>query len=202
MKRRTLLAAMGASVITPVQTKDIPDQAAATGWQNWSHSIAPQKADIVVPRDVATLKKLIGETAGGVRPVGSGHSWTGLVPCDGAIVKLDHFNAVRAVDTQAQTAWLGAGARLKDLSPALAEHGLAFRNLGDIDVQSLAGATSTATHGTGANCHVWRQKFAVCEWLPVPVRKWRLAPRKMPICCPPRKWRSACSAFVRKFKCN
>ena len=149
MKRRTLLAAMGASVLMPVQAKDMPNQASETGWQNWSHSIAPQKADIVVPQDVAALKKLIGETAGGVRPVGSGHSWTGLVPCDGAIVKLDRFNAVGAVDKQAQTAWLGAGARLKDLSPALAEHGLAFRNLGDIDVQSLAGATSTATHGTG-----------------------------------------------------
>ena len=149
MKRRTLLAAMGASVVMPVQAKDMPTQAVETGWQNWSRSIAPQKAEIAVPQDVAALKKLLGETAGGVRPVGSGHSWTGLVPCDGAIVRLDRFNGVGAVDTQAQTAWLGAGARLKDLSPALAEHGLAFRNLGDIDVQSLAGATSTATHGTG-----------------------------------------------------
>ncbi len=87
MKRRTLLAAMGASVVMPVQAKDMPNQAVETGWQNWSHSIVPQKAGIVVPQDVAALKKLIGETAGGVRPVGSGHSWTGLVPCDGAIVK-------------------------------------------------------------------------------------------------------------------
>lgn len=149
MKRRTLLAAMGASVLMPVQAKQMHDGAAEKGWQNWSKSIAPQKANIAVPEDIAALKKLIAETDGGVRPVGSGHSWTGLVPCDGAIVKLDHFNGVKAVDKQAQTAWLGAGAQLKSLSPALAEHGLAFRNLGDIDVQSLAGATSTATHGTG-----------------------------------------------------
>lgn len=44
---------------------------------------------------------------------------------------------------------MNAGARLKDLSPELEKHGLAFRNLGDINVQSLAGAISTATHGTG-----------------------------------------------------
>ena len=111
MKRRTLLAAMGASVLMPVQAKKMHDGAAEKGWQNWSKSIAPQKANIAVPEDIAALKKLIAETDGGVRPVGSGHSWTGLVPCDGAIVKLDHFNAVKAVDKQAQTAWLGAGAQ-------------------------------------------------------------------------------------------
>lgn len=122
---------------------------ADTGWQNWSRSLPPQKADIKTPPDIGTLAKLIGETEGGVRPVGAGHSWTELVPCDGAIVKLDRFNAIGAIDETAKTAWLGAGARLKDLSPQLAEHGLAFRNLGDIDVQSLAGATNTATHGTG-----------------------------------------------------
>lgn len=150
MKRRDLLAAIGASAIMPTRADANTDTAeAVTGWQNWSRSLPPQRAQIVTPKDTAQLAKLIRGTEGGVRPVGSGHSWTGLVPSDGAIVKLDNFNAVGAVDSQSKTAWLGAGARLKDLSPQLAAHGLAFRNLGDIDVQSLAGATSTATHGTG-----------------------------------------------------
>ena len=149
MDRRSLLAAMGASALMPAQAKQTGASDSVNGWQNWSKSLPLQKAQILVPDDAAALAKIIRQTDGGVRPVGSGHSWTGLVPCDGAIVKLDKFNAVGEIDRAAQTAWLGAGARLKDLSPQLAEQGLAFRNLGDIDVQSLAGATSTATHGTG-----------------------------------------------------
>lgn len=152
MDRRSLLAAMGASALMSAHAEhaEAEEMAIEQGWQNWSKSLPPQKAQIVTPDNADALTKIIRETEGGVRPVGSGHSWTGLVPCDGAIVRLDKFNAIGEIDKAAQTAWLGAGARLKDLSPQLAKQGLAFRNLGDIDVQSLAGATSTATHGTGA----------------------------------------------------
>ncbi len=151
MKRRNVLAAIGAAFIMPLGAKSANQAAApkAGGWQNWSRSLPPQAAQIAVPEDMAALKKLIGSGQTGVRPVGSGHSWTELVPCDGVILRLDRFDGIGEIDAAAQTAWLGAGARLKDLSPKLAENGLAFRNLGDIDVQTLAGATSTATHGTG-----------------------------------------------------
>lgn len=121
----------------------------AKGWQNWSGSLPASQAKIIAPKNIAALKKLMDETKGALRPVGSGHSWMPLVPADGAILKLDHFAGVTSVDKKTGRARLGAGARLKDLSPALAAQGLAFRNLGDIDVQTLAGATSTATHGTG-----------------------------------------------------
>ncbi len=155
MQRRQILKALGlsafASSLSGASSQASPT--AASGWQNWSKSLPASKAPVESPQTTADLIRLIQTTQGAVRPVGSGHSWTPLVPADGdgKIVRLDAFNGVRAVDKSTQTAWLGAGARLKDLSPALAEQGLAFRNLGDIDVQSLAGATSTATHGTGQN---------------------------------------------------
>ena len=118
-------------------------------WQNWSGSIAPAQARLENPRDLDALAKLVRDATGPVRPVGSGHSWPHLVPNDYLIVQLDHFNQVGKVDTATKRAWIGAGARLHDVSPQLAEQGYAFRNLGDIDVQTLAGATSTGTHGTG-----------------------------------------------------
>ena len=137
----------------------------SSGWQNWSGSLPPGTAPIVAPQDMAQLKAVLADTKGPVRPVGSGHSWMPLVPADGmsansashsgtysdsgAVVRLDAFGGVVSVDAPNQCARLGAGGQLKHLSPLLAAHGLAFRNLGDIDVQSLAGATSTATHGTG-----------------------------------------------------
>ena len=162
MQRRDLMQIMGVSALAShvpladaraahaTGTPSSDDNAARhQGWQNWSASLPASTENIAVPQDMAALKKLIGETKGALRPVGSGHSWMPLVPADGAIVRLDHFGGVKSVDQKTGRARLGAGAQLKALSPALAEQGLAFRNLGDIDVQTLAGATATATHGTG-----------------------------------------------------
>ncbi len=154
MNRRKLLEAIGgttlASYLAPQAFASQGEpKSAVSGWQNWSKSLPASAGDVNTPRDMAALKNIITQATGPVRPVGAGHSWMPLVPSDHAILKLDHFNAIGDIDTQAQTAWLGAGARLHDLSPQLAEAGLAFRNLGDIDVQTLGGATSTATHGTG-----------------------------------------------------
>lgn len=157
MQRRDLMQMMGlgglsglASQMPGAAMADAPSASPhAQGWQNWSGSLPAASGTIAVPETRAALQKLIGETSGALRPVGSGHSWMPLVPADGAIVRLDHFGGVTAIDDKNRTARMGAGGRLKDLSPALAENGLAFRNLGDIDVQTLAGATATATHGTG-----------------------------------------------------
>ncbi len=103
-----------------------------------------------MPHDTDELAALVTGGAGPVRMVGAGHSFTPLCATDGTLVQLDAMGLVHSVDRQKKRAWVNAGARLRDLSPELERHGLAFRNLGDINVQSLAGAVSTATHGTGA----------------------------------------------------
>ena len=60
------------------------------------------------------------------------------------------MNAVEHVDAAAGRVTVQAGIRLRDLCDELAAVGLAMPNLGDINAQSIAGAISTATHGTGA----------------------------------------------------
>ena len=61
------------------------------------------------------------------------------------------MSGVLSHDKAAMTATLRAGTRLAAISRQLDGVGLALRNLPDIDMQSLAGAISTGTHGTGAN---------------------------------------------------
>jgi FAD-linked oxidoreductase len=68
---------------------------------------------------------------------------------DGFLVDDRRRDAVLWVDTAAQQARVEAGIRLHRLNEVLAERGLALPNLGDIAYQSIAGATQTATHGTG-----------------------------------------------------
>lgn len=121
-------------------------KSAIAEWQNWSGSLQCQPRKIAHPANRDELAQIIRQ-AQTVRPVGAGHSWTALVSTEDVIVDLSAFNSIGPV--HGARVWLGAGARLHALSAGLSEDGLAFRNLGDIDVQSLAGATSTATHGTG-----------------------------------------------------
>lgn len=120
------------------------------GWSNWSGNQTAEPQHIARPRDMDDLKAAITRAAGPVRVVGAGHSFTPLAATDGTLIKLDGMGLVHSVDQTAKRAWVNAGARLKYLSPELERYGLAFRNLGDINEQSLAGAISTATHGTGA----------------------------------------------------
>jgi len=85
-----------------------------------------------------------------VRAVGAGHSFTDIALSNAVLVELSGYARILQVDRDACTATVQAGARLHDLSRALWTRGLAFTNLGDIETQTIAGATATGTHGTGA----------------------------------------------------
>jgi FAD-linked oxidoreductase len=84
-----------------------------------------------------------------VKAIGAAHSFTSAAMTDGTLVSLDRMRGLVSVDAERGEARVRAGTRLADLSEMLDAHGLALPNLGDINVQSVAGAVSTATHGTG-----------------------------------------------------
>ena len=84
-----------------------------------------------------------------IRCVGTGHSWSNLIPTDDILINTDSLSQIISLDRNAKTARIQAGAKLEDLNLTLWEHGYAFNNLGSIARQSLAGAISTGTHGTG-----------------------------------------------------
>jgi L-gulono-1,4-lactone dehydrogenase len=65
-------------------------------------------------------------------------------------IRLEHMKDVIDVDSGARLLRVQAGITIRELNERAAEHGLALPNLGDIDAQTIAGAISTATHGTGA----------------------------------------------------
>ena len=119
------------------------------GWKNWSGNQDAPSAQLMQPHNEAELKDILLKAKGPIRMVGAGHSFTPIVSTQGTLINLDNMGGIVGADAKALTATLRAGGRLKDLSEQLDAHGLAFRNLGDINVQSLAGATATATHGTG-----------------------------------------------------
>lgn len=129
----------------------------ASTWENWARTERAHPARRAAPRDLAELVATVrsaARTGLRLRVVGAGHSFTGVAVTDGVLVRLDHLAGVERVapgpDGAAQVT-VGAGIRLRDLNGTLAARGLALPNLGDIDHQTLAGAISTGTHGTGAH---------------------------------------------------
>jgi FAD-linked oxidoreductase len=121
-------------------------------WSNWSGSVKSTPIEVIKPRSVDELTCLIGEygrTGRRVRVVGAGHSFTPLVQTSDILISLDDIQGIESIDTEHNTVTVFGGTRLKQLGEQLLEHGLAQENLGDIDVQSIAGAISTGTHGTG-----------------------------------------------------
>ncbi len=99
--------------------------------------------------DLVGVVERAAEAGRTVRAVGAGHSFTPVVCTDGDLVDLGGYDQVLSVDPEARTVTVQAGIRLTALNRFLATQGLAMENLGDIAYQSIAGATSTATHGTG-----------------------------------------------------
>jgi L-gulono-1,4-lactone dehydrogenase len=122
-------------------------------WRNWAGDEGCSPAAFERPGSVAEVVAALERAAQAserVRVLGSGHSFTDVACTDGRLLSLERMDRVLDVDRGSGLVRVQGGASLHALSAALAAHGLAFENLGDVDVQSIAGAISTATHGTGA----------------------------------------------------
>ncbi|MCL1871163.1 MAG: FAD-binding protein [Promicromonosporaceae bacterium] len=124
-------------------------------WENWARTARATPARRATPRDESEVCELVSRAASTgvrVRAHGAGHSFTPVAVTDGVLLDLDRLNGLEAVERRhdgTARVTVRAGTRLYHLHHLLAAHGLAMTNLGDIDRQTLAGAISTGTHGTG-----------------------------------------------------
>jgi L-gulonolactone oxidase len=118
-------------------------------WVNWSGSQRCTPARFARPRSRAELAQAIVEGPAPVRVAGAGHSFGPVAVTDGTLLSLDALARVLDADAATGRVRVEAGIRLRALSRELHMRGLAMPNLGDIDAQSLAGALTTGTHGTG-----------------------------------------------------
>lgn len=134
----------------PASPPASPASPAPRAWQNWSGIARCQPRAWLLPADEAELARALPQSPAPLRCVGAGHSFTALVPTEGSLVALDRLSGLVAVDKAKNLVRVRAGTRLGALARELDAQGLALVNQPDIDVQSLAGALATGTHGTGA----------------------------------------------------
>lgn len=123
-----------------------------TRWRNWSRSVTAWPAEVAAPRSAPEIAQIIARAAEDgrtVKAVGAGHSFTAAAATDGTQLDLRQLSGALEIDLERARVRLAGGTRLHEIPDILDPLGLAMDNLGDIDRQSITGAISTGTHGTG-----------------------------------------------------
>ena len=124
-----------------------------TRWSNWAGNQQTGSVLVSKPQTESELQQVVqsAQTSGRrVKAVGSGHSFTAIAIAEEVLVDLSKYDEILAIDKINQTVTVQSGIQLSKLNQALYENSLAMQNLGDIAYQTIAGAISTSTHGTGA----------------------------------------------------
>jgi L-gulono-1,4-lactone dehydrogenase len=126
--------------------------AAGPGWRNWAGNQSARPRRTATPRsadEVAAEVRKAGADGLTVRMAGTGHSFTPAAVTDGVLLYPGGMTRIRSVDAAAGLVTVEAGCPLQALNTELLARGLSLANMGDIQVQTVAGAIQTGTHGTG-----------------------------------------------------
>ena len=133
-------------------------------WRNWAGNQTAAPSRIERPTTTEDLVRLVrGAGDRKVKAVGAGHSFTGIAVTDGVQVRLDRYDRLLGVDPDTGHVTVESGMSLHRLNALLALLGRGLTNMGDVDPQSIAGAISTGTHGTGRSSAAIAAQVAALE---------------------------------------
>jgi FAD/FMN-containing dehydrogenase len=121
-------------------------------WTNWAGNESCRPQEIAFPRTEDEVSEIIASaTRRGlpIRVVGAGHSFSTICLTDGVLISLDRMSGIVHADPGSKLVRVRSGTPIRDFGDPLWGMGLCLKNQGDIDSQHIAGAMSTATHGSG-----------------------------------------------------
>ncbi len=123
-------------------------------WSNWSGNLTVSPEGIAKPESETEVRELVEHCRDAdrtMRVVGAGHSWTPVAATEDLLVSLERMTGMVDHDREAGTATIRGGTVLGEATTAFQAEGLAMANLGDVSMQTVAGAFATGTHGTGTD---------------------------------------------------
>ncbi|WP_107923964.1 D-arabinono-1,4-lactone oxidase [Lysinibacillus parviboronicapiens] len=121
-------------------------------WTNWAGNIISYPSEMYLPRSIEEVVNVVSharDTTKTIRVTGAAHSFSAVAMPEHIALSLHNMRGLIAVNSEKQEATFWAGTYLYEMGPLLAKHGFALMNMGDIQEQTIAGAISTGTHGTG-----------------------------------------------------
>jgi FAD-linked oxidoreductase len=135
-------------------------------WSNWAGNQSMDPVRVARPTTVDEIASVVKQAAADghrVKAIGSGHSFTPIGLTDGVLLQLGDYERLVSADRTTGLVTVEAGLPLHRLNPLLAEHGLGLTNMGDVDAQTVSGAISTGTHGTGRSSAGFAMQIAGLE---------------------------------------
>ncbi len=121
-------------------------------WTNWASNMISYPSEMYLPRSIEEVVNVVSharDTKKTIRVTGAAHSFSAVAMPEHIALSLHNMRGLIAVDSKRQEATFWAGTYLYEMGTLLAKHGFALMNMGDIQEQTIAGAVSTGTHGTG-----------------------------------------------------
>ena len=135
-------------------------------WSNWAGNQVMDPARVVRPTtvdEIAAAVKTAASEGLTVKPIGSGHSFTAIGLTEGVQLDLTSYDSLISADRTSGLVTVEAGLPLHRLNALLHDNGLGLTNMGDIDAQTVSGAISTGTHGTGRDSAGFAAQIAALE---------------------------------------
>ncbi len=120
--------------------------------KNWAKSIEFNPTKILSPSTTGQAQEMVREHLKNkqtIRMRGSAHSWTDLFSTNESFMHLDEMQGLIEVMSEKKMVKAYAGTKLHLFGEEAFKHQMSLPNQGDINQQSIGGAMSTGTHGTG-----------------------------------------------------
>ena len=137
-------------------------------WTNWAGNVTAGPEYYHAPKDLQEIQELVDSCrirGASLRVTGAGHSFSAVAQPDNDSMTLDHLRGLISYDAEAMEARLWAGTYLYEAAPLLETVGMGFENMGDVQVQTIAGAISTGTHGTGITLGSLSNQIVAWTWI-------------------------------------
>ena len=128
-------------------------------WENWAKTekVTPQyRTQPASAKELTNYISMASSNGKRVRMTGSGHSASDITITNEVMFNPEKLNQPLTLDrtrlrnpSEAGLVRVMSGMRIRELNTFLDQNGLAFRNLGGFDGQTISGVMMTATHGSG-----------------------------------------------------
>src|SRR4030095_3093160 len=148
MNKRRVLKTASLLMATPAIAPLFAWTAEGDKLNNWAGNLEYGTENLTSARSLEEVQSFVRKQAK-FKVLGTRHCFNNIADTKSAFLSLKPMDQVVALDSEARTVTVSAGVSYGQLSPYLHEKGFALHNLASLPHISVAGACSTATHGSG-----------------------------------------------------